>query len=105
MTDGFINEATLGGTIFIPVQCRNGSDVPVEPDSAPIYTVVGPDGVAVSGETGTMTLTPASITGLRGVVLTVSAANGYAADSGYAVHVAYAISSTNYAAMLTIKVT
>jgi len=105
MTDGFLNEVTLGNTILIPVQCRNGSDVPVNPDSAPTYIVFGPDGVAVSGETGTMTLTPGDITGLRGVVLTASAGNGYSSDGCYMIHIAYEISSTSYSAMFTIKVT
>ncbi|MBT3708921.1 MAG: hypothetical protein HOG19_05735 [Gammaproteobacteria bacterium] len=105
MTDGFLNEVTLGGTILIPVQCRNGSDVPTEPDSAPTYNVFGPDGSAVAGQTGTMALTPGSITGLRGVVLTASAGSGYSSDGGYTIHIAYEISSTSYSAMFTIKVT
>jgi hypothetical protein len=105
MTDGFINEVGLGGTILIPVQCRDGSDVPTEPDAAPTYTVIGPDGAALAGQTGTMTLTAGSITGLRAIVLTVSAGNGYASDAGYSIHVSYAIGGSSYASLFTIKVT
>jgi hypothetical protein len=105
MTDGFLNEVALEGTILIPVQCRNGSDVPTAPDSDPTYTVIAPDGTALAGQTGTMALNPGSLTGLHGVVLSVTAANGYAADGGYTIHIAYAISSVNYTSLFTIKVT
>lgn len=102
---GFINHVPLEGTILIPVMCRNGSDVPTAPDSDPTYTVFDAAGTQVGSQTGSMSLTPGSITGLQGVVLTVSAANSYAAKGTYTVAITYAISSTSYAALATFRVT
>jgi hypothetical protein len=101
---GYIGDVALSGTILIPVVCRNGSDVPTAPDAAPTYTVYGPDGSQVGTQTGSMTLTPGSKTGFRGVVLTASAANGYASGSTYTVHIDYDISSTNYAVIAAFAV-
>ena len=102
---GFLNAVEVGGTILIPVICRNASDVPSEPDAALTYTVYGPDGAQVGTQTGTMTLTPGSKTGLRAVVLTASAGNGYASGSGYAVHISYDVSAAAFAVLAMFKVT
>ena len=104
---GQLPQVALEGTIVIPVICRNGSYVTTEPDSDPTYTVF--DGATspasqVGSQTGTMALTPGSKTGLRGVELTVSAANGYAAKGLYFVHIAYEISSVAYSSLASFRV-
>ncbi len=105
---GFLNHVPLDGTILVPVICRNGSETPSTPDAAPTYTVLeGVDGAMtqVGSQTGSMTLTAGSLAGLRGVILTVSAANGYASGNAYTVHIAYTISAASYSAIATFQVT
>ena len=101
---GFINDVAIGGTILIPVVCRNGSDVPTTPDADPTYTVFDSDGTQVGTQTGSMTLNPGSKTGFQAVVLTASTGNGYSAGGSYTVHISYEISSTAYTAIAMFSV-
>jgi hypothetical protein len=101
---GFIGDVAIGGTILIPVVCRNGSDVPSAPDADPTYTVFDAAGTQVGSQTGSMSLNPGSKTGFQGVVLTASEGNGYASGSLYTVHISYEISSTAYAVIAAFAV-
>lgn len=92
-----VPSANVGGTVLIPIQCRNTSDVPTAPDSDPSYTVYDSTGAQVGSQTGTFSLNPGSNTGFYQLVLTVSTGNGYAANSKYSVLVTWAISSSNRA--------
>lgn len=102
---GYIGQVTLEDSIALSVICQNGSSLPTNPDSAPTYTIIDKDGTDLSGETGSMSLTPASETGLRAVLLPVTSANGYAADSLYTFTVSYELSSVAYLVKGTFKVT
>ena len=102
---GYIGQVALESSIALSVICQNGSNLPTVPDSDPTYTIIDKDGTALSGETGSMSLNPGSISGLQAVLLPVTSANGYAADSLYTFVVSYILSSTTYLVKGTFKVT
>lgn len=100
---GDLGPIALGGTLYVPVQCYNGSGVPTSPDSAPTVKIF-------SGTTLKLTATgpsadQGSLTGYRPTSAAITAANGFASGQRYEGIVTYAVSGTNHAQPFTFSVT
>lgn len=94
---------TLSDTLQILFQCVNGSLVASAPDSAPSYSIYGTDGTALlTGSLGGSDHD--SKTGLRRGTAAITSGNGFASGNVYYIRVAYAVSSTSYARVLSFNV-
>jgi hypothetical protein len=94
---GYLGMIELASTLRLAVQCRNGSAVVTAPDAAPTWSIYGSTDTPVL--TGSLGAADAdSKTGFRTGNAAITSGNGFAAGQRYIVRVAYAISSTAYAA-------
>ena len=101
---GFLGFVPLGGTLRLPLQCRNSSGTPTTPDAAPTWSIYGDSDTAViTGSLGSGDVD--SKDGLRAGNVVVSAGNGFASGQLYYVRFAYEISSSERAAIATFAVT
>ncbi len=85
---GYIGPVTLGSTVRLALQCRNGSGVATAPSSAPTWSVYETsDSAVLTGSLGSSDAD--SKTGFRTGNLAATAGNGFAAGGRYVIRFAY----------------
>lgn len=90
---GFINNVPLGDTLPLPLVVRTTSDVPVDADATPTFTIHSPDdGTALL--TGSLSIRPTGLTGVYMGSVICSSANGFASGQAYTGTVSYAVSGS-----------
>ena len=99
---GFIGYVSVGGTLPLAIQCRNGSQVATAPSAAPSYSVY-PSGFGSTMATGNLGGPDTdSKTGFRTGSLSIS--NSYSAGQMYTIIFQYSESNNARAAIGTFQV-
>ena len=95
---GYMGTIPLGDTLRLALQCVNSSGVVTAPDAAPTWSMYGDSDTALlAGSLGSSDAD--SKTGLRTGDAAITAGNGFSSGMRVIVRFAYAISSSNRAAI------
>lgn len=89
---GFIDEGVAGTLLF---QLRSSAGAPVEPDSAPTFKVLGPNGLVASGSGSLSSFESGSITGATNASPIVITAASHTVKTGQSVTIASVGGNTN----------